>query len=214
MRLDRSPSLPTTLPEYLEHKRSLLDILTNEEKDRVAAAVEEFRTNRRLGIRTPLVPFSGRVWSDGRRGVLGHETIWAKHWTPDENHEAANWPAEEEFKEEGDERNTSGFGRFLPLPRVPGNPTVVYKQKPFIEAYPFDKIDHVAKMWNVTLPKIGWDHEIRLDGKCRPLDDYEEEGWECFTEGAEGNWIIEGLGASKMEQLCEVDGQYLKLKAW
>jgi hypothetical protein len=41
---------------------------------------------------------------------------------------------------EGDERVTSGYSRFPPLPRVPGNETVNWKCKAQIAAYPFDKV--------------------------------------------------------------------------
>lgn len=50
------------------------------------------------------------------------------------------WPCAEEMKEEGDERNTSGFRRFPALPRVPGNDTVQYKLKAIQPFLPFDAI--------------------------------------------------------------------------
>ena len=82
----------------------------------------------------------GKDYHDGRGTVLAHPSVWSPWYQPTEERPEALWPCLEEMKEEGDERHTSAFGRFPALPRVPGNPTVVWKVKPVIPALPFDEV--------------------------------------------------------------------------
>ena len=82
----------------------------------------------------------GKNYFDGRGTVLAQASIWSPWYQPTEERPEALWPCPEEMKEEGDERHTSAFGRFPALPRVPGNPTVVWKVKPLILALPFDNV--------------------------------------------------------------------------
>ncbi|KAL8687092.1 MAG: hypothetical protein Q9224_005255 [Gallowayella concinna] len=71
------------------------------------------------------------------------ETIWCPWDEATENHPQAPWPAKEEMREEGDERHTSQFGRFLALPRNPGNETVTYKQRSVVRQH------HLDRVWDV-----------------------------------------------------------------
>ena len=64
------------------------------------------------------------------------------------------------MKEEGDERNTSGFGRFPALPRVSGNETVNYKHKRVIKLSPLDTV------WPPPIPLVYQEPTEELD------DDY------------------------------------------
>ena len=82
----------------------------------------------------------GKHYRDNRGTVLANLSIWSPWYQPTEERPEALWPCLEEMKEEGDERHTSSFGRFPPLPRVPGNPTVVWKVKPMIPALHFDEV--------------------------------------------------------------------------
>ena len=82
----------------------------------------------------------GKDYRDGRGTVLAHPSTWSPWYQSTEERPEALWPCLEEMKEEGDERHTSAFGRFPALPRVPGNPTVVWKVKPVISALPFDEV--------------------------------------------------------------------------
>ena len=59
---------------------------------------------------------------------------------PEEERPEAPWPSYEEMKEEGNERNTSQYRRFLALPREPCNDTVNWKQRKAIPMLPFDEV--------------------------------------------------------------------------
>lgn len=50
------------------------------------------------------------------------------------------------MREEGDERHTSQFGRFLALPRNPGNETVTYKQRSVVRQHHFDRVWEVPRL--------------------------------------------------------------------
>ena len=51
------------------------------------------------------------------------------------------------MREEGDERHTSQFGRFMGLPRNPGNETVTYKQRSPVKQFFVDRV------WEVPDPE-------------------------------------------------------------
>ena len=175
IRFDRSPFVPKTFEEYLEHQAEYNEMKTNESKEKLYQYETDREVKQRLGIDKWPMPavWGGKMFCDGRRGVLGHQTVWAHLWTPHPEHPLASWPGPDEQREEGDERNTSGFGRFLPIPRVPGNPTVVWKQKGFLTQYPFDRVKPVPKHHWCPVPLPG-DYEVRepvCDGSGAVVDD-------------------------------------------
>ena len=96
----------------------------------------------------------GRIFFDGRSIVLCQQTMWNPWYSPTDVRPQAPWPCAEEMKEEGDERNTSRFGRFPGLPRVPGNETVNWKQKNYLPPLPFDEV------W--SLPNAGTFAAMRM----------------------------------------------------
>ena len=100
-----------------------------------------------LGPNRPYVitAFRGNTFEDAdngisRSGVGAEETFWSIWMKPTKYRPRADWPCQAEMKEEGDERNTSGFGRFPALPRVHGNETVNYKHKSIIPASRLDTV--------------------------------------------------------------------------
>ena len=147
--------VPKTMSEWSEH-------LSGFSVDRAKRAKQRlyYMERHRLTPRHPdlppagevalvaVVPFGGRNFNDGRGSVLAWQTTWTP-WKPcqkaglgmtGEDRPEALWPCAEEMKEEGNERNTSQFSRFVPLPRVPGNPTVNWKQKKVLPMLSFDEI--------------------------------------------------------------------------
>ncbi len=71
-------------------------------------------------------------------------------WTRD------SWESKLErmVREEGDERHTSQFGRYLALPRNPGNETVTYKQRSPVKQH------HLDRVWEIPRPDdLGEWHE-------------------------------------------------------
>ena len=179
MRLDRSDCVPKTIEQYKKHRREFeQDVADDVERREYWRRCEEEQT-RILKI-PPILLFHGRELEDERRGaVLGLPTIWAPNWYPDEEHPEAQWPTPDEFREEGGERHTSGYGRFLPLPRVPAHHSVTYKQRLLLPTYPLDVVSPVPHKYpDIRLPCDGPDPEPKVtcgeDGV--PIDDDEDCG--------------------------------------
>ena len=157
MRFDRSPFIPHSFEEFKEHTAAFAGERAQEARIRMENIIEDREAARRTD-RPPLNTFDGKQFHDNRSPVLALPSIWSPWFQEDESRPIAPWPSAEEYKEEGDERHTSGFGRFLPVPRVPGNETVVWKQKAFLEPY---ELDHVSPVFNRT-PHHTLDDEISL----------------------------------------------------
>ena len=96
-----------------------------------------------------ILPYGGKLFGDTKAPTLAVPTVWhrwqpeaLRRTVPDDERPVPPWPCEEEMREEGNERMTSGFRRFPALPRVPGNNTVNWKQKKMLPMLPFDEIWH------------------------------------------------------------------------
>ncbi|KAI4177416.1 MAG: hypothetical protein LQ343_000397 [Gyalolechia ehrenbergii] len=138
---DHSPFVPKSFDEYLQHKADFLNDRKQEMQAKCgAAAVANGPVGKAL---EGIYPGDG---GDGRGAVLAEETIWCPWDEPTEHHPQAPWPCKEEMREEGDERHTSQFGRFMALPRNPGNETVSYKHRSPIKQH------HMDRVWEVTHP--------------------------------------------------------------
>ncbi|MCJ1384023.1 hypothetical protein MMC17_007138 [Xylographa soralifera] len=155
VRFDRSPFVPQDRPGYFEHLASQAEDLAKKEKKRL-----EQLEAQRGGHHSWIIPFNGQSFSDNRSAVLAVPSIWSLWYEPPHRRPEAPWPTPDEFREEGDERHTSGFGRFLPLPRVPGNETVVWKQKAFLEPYDLDQVNPV--LWREDTPRFLEEEEQTL----------------------------------------------------
>lgn len=143
---DHSPYTPKTFEEYLQHKYDFLNDRKQEIQDRYLAAAGFERCME--------PPIGGRSFDDGRATVLGMETIWCPWDEPNAYHAQPPWPSKEEMREEGDERHTSQFGRYLALPRNPGNATVTYKQRSPVKQH------HLDRVWEIPRPDdLGESHE-------------------------------------------------------
>lgn len=138
--IPRSPFVPTNLSEWLAHRVAFAEDTRREEMKKLANREATHGSGLGMG-RVRIGPaFGGRQFGGNRSPVLALESTWSPWYQPTETYPQALWPSAEEMKEEGDERNTSGFGRFPALPRVPGNETVVWKQKNLITPFAFDRV--------------------------------------------------------------------------
>jgi len=158
--------VPITFNEWTDHRLEFANDRTKEAKRKLAQLEHQYLTPRQkdlppVGPTVPITvsPLGGKKFRDGCSAVLCMATIWTM-WKPRKERELwgcsreerpregrleeerleAMWPTEEEMREEGNERMTSGFRRFPALPRVPGNPTVNWKQKKALAQLPFDEI--------------------------------------------------------------------------
>ena len=134
----RSPFVPRTFPEWLGHRCEMEEINVKElcRKIKGSEAVAALGKDRDRVNDT----FGGKKFDDGNSSVLAWKTIWTPWNESDFGDLQASWPCYQEMKEEGDERNTSGFGRFPALPRAKTNETVNYKHRAVIVANPFDRV--------------------------------------------------------------------------
>ena len=144
MNLFKSTVVPKTFKEWVAHQRGRTNARVEREQRKLQA--------KNLALRDPRLPLPGRPVKIGpaMRGrtfehknyssVLVYPSVWARTYEPPAGRPESPWPCVEEMKEEGDERNTSGFRRFPALPRVPGNDTVQYKLKAIQRFLPFDTI--------------------------------------------------------------------------
>ena len=154
MWFDRSPFVPQDFAGWIDFRATSAAAEAEDRKARLAEKEAQCKAGLGKSVHSIALPFDGRIFNDNRSAVLAQHTIWSPWSQPTEFQPFAPWPTKDEMKEEGDERHTSGFGRFLAVPRVPGNETVAYKQKAFLPVYP---MDHVC-----PVPTLGWTltHEI------------------------------------------------------
>ncbi|KAK8217224.1 hypothetical protein M8818_001477 [Zalaria obscura] len=112
------------------------------------------------GLTIRILPFGGKKFENNLSPVLGQPTIWCPSWQVGKE-ATAPWPSLSEMKYEGDERIATAkhHGRFLPVPRLPGNETVNWQHLSFLEPLPFDRVRHVPDevdiMMNThTIPEL------------------------------------------------------------
>ena len=137
----RSPFVPCTYNGYLNHVRDLNQDAKDEEVRRLNTAKDSIRLRSKSYRTIKIQPiFNGKIFRDGRSAILALPSIWSPTYAETTEREMAGWPCKEEMKEDGDERHTSGFRRFLALPRAAGVDGTVWKQQPVIQALPLDQV--------------------------------------------------------------------------
>ncbi|CAO2650874.1 Nn.00g091710.m01.CDS01 [Neocucurbitaria sp. VM-36] len=153
------------LSDYIAHREAMVASQANQLARQVKAK-EEARTSAAIPQN---IQHSLRKWGlegnfdeYGNFGrVLGEQTIWCNDWMNGKD-EIAPWPSMAEMKWEGDDRAKTGVGRFLPLPREEGPPTLQWSQLPCVDQYPLDQVARIPTMEDVYLPvddQIEPDHE-------------------------------------------------------
>lgn len=136
--------VPKTLKDWLAHQRGRADA----KKEREQRRLNDMNPSQRdlhlpsQGRPAKIGPaFRGRVFEHKNySSVLVQQSVWARMYEAPAKRLDPLWPCAEEMKEEGDERNTSGYRRFPALPRVPGNDTVQYKLRAIQPFLPFDTV--------------------------------------------------------------------------
>ncbi|KAF2161855.1 hypothetical protein M409DRAFT_27911 [Zasmidium cellare ATCC 36951] len=145
-----------------EHRALYADDVRKQMQKKGERRVKELRDRERLGL--PEFPdavkpaMGGKELGNNRSAVLSQETVFTKEFEKDRRDrdffqhpervykDVADWPCREEAKYEGDDRISTEriHGRFLGLPRVPGNNTVNWMQRSVVKQYSFD--DHYQKL--------------------------------------------------------------------
>ena len=181
MNLLRSSVVPKSVKDWLGHQRGRADAKKTGEQRKLNALIPS--------PRDPRLPPPGRPVKIGPalRGksfehknhcaILVFPSVWARTYEPPVERPDPLWPCIEEMKEEGDERNTSGFRRFPGLPRVPANNTVQYKLKAIQPFLPFDTI------WELPTKK-----SVEAANKKYTLEETEK------MEGYLGKSLLDALG--------------------
>lgn len=150
-----SPFPPKTLQDFITHKQAILE----EAKTAMIRRLKQREAQRKLekqygiGITKIKPAFNRKVPKDFRGAVLSQVTMWVAHDEIHPNRPRAPWPEFEELKHEGDDRNKSSYGRFLPLPRKPGNETVNWKAREMLR--PLSPMDTVGPSLRSPYPEMG-----------------------------------------------------------
>jgi hypothetical protein len=126
-----SPFVPQKFDDWLEHRIAVIENTQN----RMMSQLKKRETKG--DIQEPL---GGKKFGDFLSCVLSRASIWIDDGGDRPGRPSAPWPSQEELKHEGYERSKSGYQRFPPLPRVPGNATVNWKQRAPIRQFPFDEV--------------------------------------------------------------------------
>ena len=158
--LIKSPFVPHNYGEHIQHRAIIAEAVVRDD-------IQKIKIKKAERERPPLLiqpAMMGRTFNDNRGLVTSMETIWSPNWKQSASHPQARWPTPAEMKEEGDERYTSGFDRFLPLPRVPGNETVGHKMRSLVAPYHMDRVRE--------LPTPAYENDIP-----EPVDENEQRYW-------------------------------------
>lgn len=144
------------LGDYIAHREAVIA----SQAEQLARKVQMRETASTLDSAIPLETqeclrkwgINGNFDEHGNKGrVLGESTIWCKDWANGKD-EIAPWPSIAEMKWEGDDRAKTGVGRFLPLPREQGPPSLSWNTLPVVDQYPLDQIAKIPTMEDVYLP--------------------------------------------------------------
>lgn len=133
-----SPFIPTNFQQWLDNRLQK----NADEMQRTLAKIGD-KINRRAHQPVQRI-LGGKELNDYLSLVLARDSIWRCSSEPAPWRRLAIWPTYEEFKHEGDDRFKSGYSRFPPLPRDPGNETVNWKQRKPLAQLPFDHIGQFA----------------------------------------------------------------------
>lgn len=129
--------VPRDMREWLAHREAVLRDDIRNLRRLIEAKKNQKSSSCTVRIQAAL---AGIRFGDFRSTVLARETIWRPDEIDSPSRPQAPWPDSSERKHEGYQRVRSGYCRFPPLPRVPGNATVNWKQRSPITPYEFDQV--------------------------------------------------------------------------
>ncbi|EAS36114.1 uncharacterized protein CIMG_01468 [Coccidioides immitis RS] len=155
----RSPFIPKTFADWLEHRVAIKEDQLRKVARKIARISgrddrQEITIHPVLGV---------KEIEDRRALVLARETIWRQSLESFPGRRLAPWPSYEEYKHEGDDRSKSGYRRFLPLPRDPGNVTVNWKQRKPLPQYLFDEVGRRTTVDNEEDKEPGLDELLAME---------------------------------------------------
>lgn len=155
-----SPFIPQTWAEWIDHRLHM-----KEEAHREAVRQLEIKEAEKTRTKEAIHPqLEGKEIEDYLSCVLSRESIWISSTKDRPGRPQAPWPTYDELKHEGYHRNKSGYSRFPPLPRVPGNETVNWKQRAPLAQFPFDQVGRPT-LAGEELPPETDDIMVSLIGK-------------------------------------------------
>ncbi|KAL1849202.1 hypothetical protein Plec18167_009588 [Paecilomyces lecythidis] len=132
-----SPFVPRTWPDWIAHRLAVKEDAVKQVIMRLNARVAQ----RKMGTKRKMWPaLAGKEFNDHLTCVLMEDSMWTKSIIERSDRPQAPWPCQDELQHEGNHRCKSGFRRFYPLPRVPGNATVNWKQRAPVKQLPFDEV--------------------------------------------------------------------------
>lgn len=132
-----SPFVPRTWDAWLEHRVGRLEDELADERRQIDAKTASTQSKSTIKV---MPAFGGKQFNDYRSSVFACDSIWRPGEETTPARPLAPWPDVTELKYEGALRSWSGHSRFLPLPRVPGNGTVTWKQRPVKTPSAFDAV--------------------------------------------------------------------------
>jgi len=156
-----SPFTPRTWAEWISHRLRMKEEAHREAVRRLEIKEAQKKMQTKEAIHSPLW---GKEIQDYLSCVLSRESIWIPSTDSRPGRPQAPWPTYDELKHEGYHRNKSGYSRFPPLPRVPGNPTVNWKQRSPLAQFPFDEVGRPT-LTGEELPPETDDMMMSLVGK-------------------------------------------------
>lgn len=138
------------LADWLEHRQELVEA-TGRHLGRAVALKQELVRLESQGLPPLRQAFDGKIFPQNLGSVLAMPTIWCFAWRVPWKI-GAPWPSRVEMRWEGDDRARTRNGRFLPLPREPGNESVVWSHLPMVKSFELDQVWRVPTLEDTHLP--------------------------------------------------------------
>ena len=129
---------PMALRQWIDHRIAILLADKRVVVGKIEAMFKE-RPAVEFADRRITPPFHGKSFKTLHSPVLARPTIW-NTWNIPSHKPCAGWPKHQELKWEGEDRKMTGVGRYLPLPREPGNETVAWHHLKMVPSYELDAV--------------------------------------------------------------------------
>lgn len=144
-----SPFVPEDIEGWIDHRLAI-----NQQGINVGLRKIATRKARKDSLckETVKPALGGKKMSDFRSFILAQESIWRPDEPTNPARPPAPWPDPSERKHEGYQRSKSGYSRFPPLPRVPGNATVNWKQRAPLTPFEFDSVGRPMMVFEEIIP--------------------------------------------------------------